>query len=295
MKESVKNQENKGKMSLKSILIWIGIYVLIFAVFLMGSLFCVKSFDNNYRYYPVKGTSMQPTINPDVVYEDSTTPDDKLIQDGVFIKVTTDVAANDIVIIKKNPDDNYTIIKRVIATAGDRVTIAINSFENNKLVNGEWVPDNYYHVFVIRAGETQVQMLEEEYVDSLDKQIWSTRHSYKNSTLLDSWNGFRYEETFYNRYFGYTNNPQITTHEYKGQNMLFYEIGEEEIFYLGDHRDVSQDGRHNGVAKTKDVVGKVISIIRDAKKLDEEGKLWFIKIKTMFAYYWKNIVDYFAW
>ncbi len=295
MNEEVKNQENKEKMTLKSILIWIGIYVLIFAIFLMGSLFCVRAFDNNYRYYPVKGTSMQPTINPDVPFQDGTTPDEQLIQDGVFIKVTTKVVSNDIVIIKKNPKDNYTIIKRVIATGGDKVTIAINNFENNKEINGEFVPDNFYHVFVVRAGETQVQMLEEDYVDDLDKQIWSSRHSSKSSTLHDSWNGFRYEETFYNQYFGYITDPQITTCEYKGQIMLFYEIGEDEIFYLGDHRDVSQDGRHNGVAKRSDIVGRVISIIRDAKKLDEEGKLWFIKIKTMFSYYWKNIVDYFAW
>ena len=62
MNEKINNQENKEKMSLKSILAWIGIYVLVFAIFLMGSLFCVRAFDKNYRYYPVKGTSMQPII-----------------------------------------------------------------------------------------------------------------------------------------------------------------------------------------------------------------------------------------
>ncbi len=295
MNEKINNQENKEKMSLKSILAWIGIYVLVFAIFLMGSLFCVRAFDKNYRYYPVKGTSMQPTINPDVPFQDATTPDDQLVQDGVFIKVTTDVVSNDIVIIKKNSVENTTIIKRVIATGGDKVTIAINNFENNIEKDGEFVPDNLYHVFVVRNGETQIEMLEEDYVDDLDKQIWTMRHGYKTSTLNNSWEGFKYEETFYKTYFGYSSNLQIKTCEYNGQLMLFYELAEDEIFYLGDHRDVSQDGRHNGVARRKDIVGRVISIIRNAKKLDEEGKLWLIKLKTMFSYYWSSIVDYFAW
>lgn len=274
------NDQPKEKVSWKTVLLWVGIYGLIFLICMLISLFCVKAFDNNYRYYPVKGTSMQPTINPDVPSPGMGVADDDLIQDGVFIKVTQNVELNDIVIIKRDPNDDQTIIKRVIAKGGDKVSIAKDS-------------QGFYTVYVIRAGENQIQALQEDYVAEDDKRAWSY-HSYETTTMKGSSVDIRYERSFYNTFLSSGNN-KVVPQNFNDRTMLFFQLASDEIFYLGDHRSVSRDARANGVAKTTDLVGRVISIIHDAKTLEQEGKLWAVKLKTIFSYYWSNTVDYFAW
>ncbi len=255
---------------------------------------------------------MQPTINPDVIYGG---PENQQVQDGVFVKVTTDFQRNDIVIIKHKTSTSDTIIKRVIATAGDKVAIAINTFENNKYLEKEdkWVPDYYFHVFIVKARSNKLEMLEEEYVAEKDRESWMNsidkRPVPANYTLykhLDLGKNYSYEKTFYDKFF-IGENGQANIHatsfpysynlngETKTENMLLYEIPEGEFFYLGDHRTVSADSRSNGMGKVQNVVGRVIGQIHDAKKLQQEGILWWAKIQTMFSYYWSNIVDYFAW
>lgn len=288
-----KNNETKQKSKLKSILSWVGIYAILFVCVFSFSLGFVYLFDNYYRYYPVSGTSMQPTINPDVSLGAGK---DNSVQDGVFVKVTANVQSNDIVIIQR-PSEDFTIIKRVIATEGDMIAICKDNFQDDS--NG------LYHTFVVRAGNNYVQKLEEAYLDPADRVIWSQNHAEKTLGSVDV--HVKYENSFYNKYLANpTDETRLHTYTYCDRQIVFYELRDSEIFYMGDHRSNSSDARTAGVAYAKKrkqvnpekqayVVGRVFKIIEDAKTLDDKNILWWVQIKALASYFWGNIVDFFAW
>ena len=290
--ETKVNEVKKQKSKLKTIFTWVGLYALLFVCVFSLSLGSVYLFDNYYRYYPVSGTSMQPTINPDVSLGLNK---DDMVQDGVWVKVTTNVQTNDIIIIQR-PTEDFTIIKRVIATEGDMIAICKDNFQDGS--NG------YYYTFVVRAGNNYVQKLEEAYLDPEDRAIWTRNHSYKTNSLDVH---VQYENSFYNKYLA---NPvdetRLHTYTYCDRQIIFYELREDEIFYMGDHRSNSSDARTAGLAYARKrsqvnpetqayVVGKVFDIIEDAKTLDDKNMLWWAKLKSITSYFWGNIVDFFAW
>lgn len=269
----IKNEEHKQE-SLRSFLSWLAIYILVFAIVFVASLFCVKALSNTYRYYPVHGTSMQPTINP--------TPDSNNFQDGVFVKVTHDVEINDIVIIDVAEPSIDTIIKRVIAKDGDLVTIAKNDFGEDA--------DQMFYTYVIRAGqepiEANIEKLSEEYIGD-DRAHWSNAAT---ETQYD----VKYDGQFYDKFLKYNTLKKVTVN-YQDKQLLFYQLNQNEVFFLGDHRSVSRDARSFGTVPKTQIVGSVIEILNDAQTLQNQGLLWWVKFKVIFGYYWSDFADYFAW
>ena len=98
-------------------------YRFIYALLVAFALILVLgiAFENGYGYVTIQGTSMQPTLNPDPVYIQG----QGTFQDAVFIKYTQDVDYGDIIVINVPEQDNedYSIIKRVIAKEGDYISI----------------------------------------------------------------------------------------------------------------------------------------------------------------------------
>ena len=136
------NENIEKRTSLKSFLMGTAVYVLLFAIVLVASLFCMRALSNTYAFYPVSGPSMQPTINPtpaNVWNEEKGEPEK--LQDSVLVRLTEDIAFNDIVIIQENPNKDETIIKRVIAMDGDMITILIDDFSDKQ--------DGLFHTFVV--------------------------------------------------------------------------------------------------------------------------------------------------
>ena len=217
----------------------------------------------NYKYYPVQGRSMQPTINPDPFV----VTNGDVLQDGVFVECTHDIKVNDIIIIKL-PVFKNTIIKRVIALEGDKISIAKHGD-----LNGE------YRLSLIKKGSDKVERIEEDYIKSYME--WSAMDYY-------TFQGMNYQLDFYNNY--------LKSGEYTMvDGQLFYTLKKNEVFFMGDNRANSTDARVLGPCTINQVVGVVRVHIKDAYSLLKENKLELEKIKVIGSYFLDKINDYFAW
>ncbi len=232
------------------------IYFSIFAVF-MGFYF---SFNSTYVVSSVTGTSMQPTINDGV--NDQITK-----EDYVYINTKTEIQRNDIIVIDLNPNtQNDFIIKRAIALGGDKITIRVGA-------------DGFYHTYVIPQGTQNMIQLEEEYVKNFYE--WTNgKHGVKENV-----NGIEYEKIFYDNFLI---NPS-SIEEVGG--VLFYEIPENQVFYMGDNRGASSDAREKGTCSIDQVVG-VAEIIVDRGCVKDGGQ-FFRRIGSIFMHYWEKIEIFF--
>ena len=166
------NGETRNEKVQKSVLyrIFASFFILLLLL-VAGRLY----FYFNYKYYPVQGRSMQPTINKDPFVASN----GDVLQDGVFVQRTQDIKLNDIIIIKL-PVFKNTIIKRVIALEGDKISIAKHGD-----LNGE------YRLSVIRKGSDKVERLNETYIKSYIE--WTTME-------YQTYQGMNYQKDFYNNY-----------------------------------------------------------------------------------------------
>lgn len=258
---------------------------LVSALLIIGFIFVIGYiiFSFQFTYFPVKGISMQPFINPNITVEDMNHGGDG-IEDGVYVKRHADINYNDVVVIQK-PNEDYTIIKRVIALEGDKISI-----QKRPVKDGQ----NEYRVIIKRKGASetaQPEVLQESYVKSYEE--WSLQSSISWETNPEM-GIVQYEGLFFNHYLN-GGKPSEEKHVVAENGMLFYELGNHEVFYLGDNRSVSLDARVNGPCKTSDVIGVVKIIIRDIRAPERSGMLWWYKFTSVMDYIFGEIGDYFAW
>ena len=276
----MENNEKIEKNILNNVLYWVFTCVFVVALIFGCGFLGMHIFDRMYQYYPVSGTSMQPTINPDAFLGS----DEDKLQDGVFIRVGANVEYRDIAIIQR-PNEKNTVIKRVIAKEGDWISICVDP-----ALQGT---DEYnYNTYVIRSGTGYIQQLNEDYTEPADNDLWISRYPAR----YDSDSYYTYERDFYNGYFANpVNLNQIKVVEYNGKKMKFYVLGKGEMFYMGDHRSNSGDARNSGIAQEDWVVGKVVCIVHNAKQYRDNGTLWWAQLKSMMGYFWKNISNFLSW
>lgn len=271
--------EKENKKISKVFNICLTVFIILFVI--VGS-FSIW-FNVTFRFYTVSGTSMKPTLNPDV--------NGSGFQDGVYVSTNFDLDYGDIIVLYRPDDTEHrqnTIIKRVIATEGDYVTI--------KMVDTS--QGQRYKVFVQRAGSDQIEMLEEEYIytGGLD---WSTNLSPR----LDIETGVLYEPRFYATFLQGAN-TEFDNKYVLEDGSLYYKVGEDQVFFLGDNRLVSSDARVYGCADVDDVVGEVVVVINDIKQYfvqnengawESTGEFWFVKMRAIFGYIFDKIVEFFSW
>jgi len=190
----------------------------VFGVIMGAFLFlisCVIIFFNvTHEYHTIIGDSMYPTLNNGQ-------------QDTVFMSKIKSYTHGDIIIATKDITDSQGnevyVIKRVIAMAGDRISV--------KLVNGE------YRIVLIYSGTTETSVLDEPYLNDYSVNI-------------------KLYENFYNMYLNFKK---------ENDNDGFLTIGQDEIFFVGDNRNVSNDCSIYGPKKVTSVCGKVDYIIYGKK------------------------------
>lgn len=157
-------QETKSKKFLKILgYVFSAIFVMLCLV--------VIFFNVTHEYHVISGPSMTPTLNNNETV------------DGVFISKIKGYGRGDIVIVNKGEKDEFgndiLVIKRIIALAGDKITI--------KEINGE------YRVVLIYYGQSEQTVLEEPYIDGYAQNEmlfnkFNTMITTKGYTLDD--NGF---------------------------------------------------------------------------------------------------------
>ena len=282
--------EKAKAKNLFSRIFWGVIYAILGVAFL-----CVAGkliFYAQYGYFSVSGSSMSVTINPDIDIDDYHYDSEGNIvydsQDAVICKYGQMPERNEIFIIKypTPKDPKNTLIKRAIAFEGDRVSI----FKDE---NG------IFKTRIIYAGTDEVVTLDEEYIDSPERDnhaLWS-----KGAGTSDENSTFVYDDYFYRTYFktdsvGREYGVKVSV-EYEGQNAWFFEIGEDRVFYMGDNRLDSEDSRAKlqKLGRTQDIVGVVKYIIRDCALKENQNMLWWNQFIGEITFIFKEFSKNFVW
>lgn len=271
------------------------IWFVVILVFFYSTIFVTNIlFQQNYRYITVNGLSMQPTLNANPVYING-----KNVQDGVYIRITDKADYGDIIIIDKIEEANHTIIKRLLGKEGDRISIA-------KLnINGK----QEYRFLRVKASDSRVEVLYEDYIEGtcidnsgnkyqIGYDTWSTISSVQD-------NSNKYEELFYKTFLWDSENQVTITenvYEYdftynnvEYQNVKFYEIEEDHIFYMGDNRTGSSDARLTGTDTESKILGRVVTITHNSTSYRNSFFFWFERTKGYLEIIWKEIIYNFAW
>lgn len=190
-------------------------FCVIIAVFILGFSFIYSS-------APVKGPSMQPTLNA--------LGDAK--SDTVYLHKFANYTYGDIIVIEKlsNMIDAKFIVKRVVGLPGDRITIKQDTTDRK--------------IYLYRNGVKIIEpyIYDNAVGDSLNYGMQTTLEqflTYRSQVLLNPHN---YSDVMFN-----------------DKNELV--LQKDQIFVLGDNRAQSTDSSLTGPFYTENVVGRVDFII----------------------------------
>ena len=186
----------------------------------------------------VVGISMQPTINVSVTGNNDTTH-----IDTVYYRAKNNYNVGDIVIVDATnylTDESRTIIKRVIATAGQIITFKITTIETAKYGPLEYI--KAYYTLLIDGNK-----ISESYINDQTCYL-NFSVDYNNGNYKDN-NDYKLIVELYNALK--TSPGYMSTGEYS------YTVPENHLFICGDNRNNSTDSRYFGAVNQCDVLGNV--------------------------------------
>lgn len=250
--------EKQAKKFPKALFYAFFVYFVVFAIYMI-SYVC---FTYTYELSEVHGQSMQNTLNPYISSQDD-------CHDLVYVNTKKSPERFDIIVVKDvgNSGDTIKLIKRAIGMPGDLITIVKDE------------SDKYYHVYYADAEKEEVYRSNEEYVKSYEE--WS---KIKPSCKI---NNVTYEDEFHSKFIA---SGDYVTHVI--DNMVFFEVPQDCVFYLGDNRARSSDSRIRGVGKLADVEGVADIILHDAGRTD--ANVFGIKFRAIFSFIWDRLNEFFA-
>lgn len=280
------------------------IFIYILLIFYIIVFVCNIAFQNSYSYVTIRGTSMQPTLNADPIYEDG-----YAFQDAVYVRLTKDIDYGEIIIIDKSEekDRSSTIIKRVLGFEGDKITIAkLPILQEDGSTRTE-----YRFIRIKDEPNSNVEILYEDYISGYVNGSYKDGYGVWNiePAVLDiseegsGINTILYEQEFYLNYIYNNSNVVIENVAYNGQvySMKFFVIGSDkqdsdpdQIFYMGDNRTGSSDARFTGTEGMDRVVGRVVSIVHDGYSLRNSPWSWLNNLKEYLIIIWNEIERYFS-
>ena len=260
-------EENKNLALYLSLTITLYIIVFFFAVFFTW----YTVFVSTHKYYEVSGASMKPTYNESI----SDTDQNSKI-DAVYVNTSDPINVFDVVVIKRKNKD--AIIKRVIAQAGDYVTIATGIYDGNPC----------FYVYRISAEEMSsldVTVFEDESAKLVENgengyQINTYSNWFANSSVVGN-----YESSFYNVFLS----PEVESNfEYftSKDGLRYVKVPENKVFCLGDNRGHSGDSRVSGFYDVSNLVGRVEFVVYNhnfVNRLWEVVKFYFSEAEKFFA------------
>ena len=217
-------------------------FLHLLAVFGVGFLMFIFTFEIYFTPIYIIGASMQPTINQNASYNDL-----------VYYRAKESYATGDIVIVdSKNylPELGSSIIKRVVAKSGQTITFKIYKIaitESNPF--GEAMVHAYY-TLLLDGKQLSENYIKEQECYLQFKIIWATK-TYASSeyyTLL--------RDTIYPAMLDQTGGVWALATE-SNPVVANVAIQENQYFVCGDNRNNSTDSRYFGAVTYSDILGNV--------------------------------------
>ncbi len=214
------NKYYKQKKSISIIIIDILLllYLLCMFVYLIFSIVFIRA--------QVIGVSMQPLFNPNLeVLANPKDYENSIYQDVAFANRFDKGTNGDIILLEiledlNDPESKNIVIKRIIATGGQRVTLKQED-------------DGFYYYYVSNSISELGNKLHEDYVSD------------KNKIKVQN-------DEYFNKFSECA--PSYLTDDGLGRYII---VPEGQVFVLGDNRVISKDSHIFGPVKVEQILGKV--------------------------------------
>ena len=263
----------------------ITLYVVLFFFVIFFAWYTV--FITTHKFYAVKGVSMMPTLNGQIteeqLYGDINSAQNESY-DAVYIDKMTNPRIFDIIVVNKKASSD-SVIKRLMAVGGDYITIAkgktstqADTFYFYRIPNGEEL-DSFTdeEAKVIEDGR-------EGYNIYNDQSLWT--HYSAPQTYMEK-DSQAYEYNFYKTFLSnYGNDNARYNYHVSSNGLIYVQVPEGEVFYMGDNRAYSTDSRERGFCDAKYVEGRAEIILHNygfGDRLIEVVKFYFKEMEKFFA------------
>lgn len=273
--EYIQYSKKKKSKETRSIAWYLTTHITLYIVLIFFLIFFAwyTYFSVTHRYYIVTGTSMQPTLNSSIVLEDES-------EDAVYVNIYGNIDFGDIVVINasNNSDD---IIKRVLATGGDYVTIARsgNSYYIYRIAKENVVLDENGIMTGSLIEDVNARLQENErggFSYNIDYTSWGAEPG-----ILQG--GITYEAQFYNQFIADADEEDLFI---SGGGLIYVRVPEDHVFCLGDNRANSRDSRYYGYFSLDEIVGDVEIIVYDYS--------FGNRVLQVIGFYYRQVEEFFA-
>lgn len=273
--EYIQYSKKKKNKETRSIAWYLTTHITLYIVLIFFLIFFAwyTYFSVTHRYYIVTGTSMQPTLNSSIVLEDES-------EDAVYVNIYGNIDFGDIVVINasNNSDD---IIKRVLATGGDYVTIARsgNSYYIYRIAKENVVLDENGIMTGSLIEDVNARLQENErggFSYNIDYTSWGAEPGIPQG-------GITYEAQFYNQFIADADEEDLFT---SSNGLIYVKVPEDHVFCLGDNRANSRDSRYYGYFSLDEIVGDVEIIVYDYS--------FGNRVLQVISFYYRQVEEFFA-
>ncbi len=292
-KDFIQYSDKKVKEETKNLALYFILHISLYIVILFFAIFFAwyTVFISTHKFYAVKGVSMMGTLNSQITEEQLLTDvyeAQKLSFDAVYVDKTTAPRLFDIIVVEES---NNSVIKRLMATEGDYITIAKGKTEGGQ---------DCFYFYRIPNG-TQLSEFSDEQARVLEdgqngysiynsKTLWThhnaSQKSYDISVEVDQ--TIKTHSYEYNFYKTFLKDRASSTHNYyvSENGLIYVQVPKGKVFYMGDNREYSSDCRETGFCDAKDIVGRAEFIVYNynfGNRLWEVVKFYFSEAEKFFA------------
>ena len=273
--EYIQYSKKKKNKETRSIAWYLTTHITLYIVLIFFLIFFAwyTYFSVTHRYYLVTGSSMQPTLNSGILSEDES-------EDAVYVNIYGNIDFGDIVVINasNNSDD---IIKRVLATGGDYVTIARsgNSYYIYRIAKENVVLDENGIMTGSLIEDVNARLQENErggFSYNIDYTSWGAEPGIPQG-------GITYEAQFYNQFIADADEEDLFT---SSNGLIYVKVPEDHVFCLGDNRANSRDSRYYGYFSLDEIVGDVEIIVYDYS--------FGNRVLQVISFYYRQVEEFFA-